>query len=186
MSTRTLRGCHTWRKLFVSGKLAGQIAPGRKVSSKAALEAQVIDTIDFNFEQLWKDKHFLHQKYVLEGRSIAQIAVEILSSREAVRMGLIEFGIKRKQRGERGQNPSQAPYGFRKVEGNLIVHLGEHRVIDSIKKMSTSGLSYRTICEFLTSIKVPTKNRGKSWQPEMIRRILNRQISMGSAQKKWS
>ena len=125
---------------------------------------------------LWKDKHFLHQKYVLEGRSIAQIAAEILSSREAVRMGLIEFGIKRKKRGEPGLNPSQAPYGFRKVEGMLIVHFGEQRVIQSIKKMSEGGLSYRTICEFLTSIKVPTKNRGKSWQPEMIRRILNRQI----------
>lgn len=88
--------------------MAGQIAPGRKVSSKAAQEAQVIDTIDFNFEQLWKDKDFLHQKYVLEGHSIAQIAAEILSSREAVRMGLIEFGIKRKTRGEPGRNPSQA------------------------------------------------------------------------------
>lgn len=124
---------------------------------------------------LWKDKHFLNQKYVLEGRSIAQIAAEILSSREAVRMGLIEFGIKRKKRGESGRNPSQVPYGFRKVEGKLIAHLGEQRVIQSVKKMSNGGVSYRTICEFLTSIKVPTKNRGKSWQPEMVRRILNRQ-----------
>lgn len=158
-------------------KLAGQIATGRKVSSKAAREAQVIDTIDFNFEQLWKDKHFLHQKYVLEGLSIAQIAAEILSSREAVRMGLIEFGIKRKKRGEPGLNPSQAPYGYRKVEGKLISHLGEQRVIQSVKKMSESGLSYRTICEFLTSIKVPTKNRGKGWQPEMVRRLLARSLA---------
>lgn len=155
-------------------ELAGQIPTGRKVSSKAALEAQVIDTIDFNFEPLWKDKHFLHQKYVLEGLSIAQIAGQILSSREAVRMGLIEFGLKRKRQGEAGQNPAQAPYGFRKVEGKLILHLAEQRVVQSVKKMSESGLSYRTICEFLNSIKVPTKNRGKSWQPEMVRRLLSR------------
>ena len=138
------------------------------------LEAQVIDTIDFNFEMLWKDKDFLLQKYVLEGRSIAQIAAEILSSREAGRMGLIVFGIKRRKRGEPGLNPAQVHYGYRKVEGKLIAHLGEQRVIGSIRKMSESGLSYRTICEFLTSIKVPTKNKGRSWQPEMVRRVLNR------------
>lgn len=154
--------------------MAGQVRAGRKVSSKSALEAQTIDTIDFNFEALWKDKDFLHQKYVIQGLSIAQIAGQILSSREAVRAGLIGAGIKRKRVGEAGKNPAQAPYGFRKLEGVLVAHLGEQRVIQSIRKMSNSGLSYRMICEFLTSIKVPTKNRGKSWQPEMIRRILTR------------
>ncbi len=119
-------------------------------------------------------KSFLHEKYFLEGLSIAQIAAEILSSRKADRSSLIEFGIKRKKQGQSGANPSQAPFGYRKVEGKPILHLGEQRVIQSVKKMSDSGLSYRTICEFLTSIKVPTKNRGKGWQPEMIRRILLR------------
>lgn len=50
-----------------------------------------------------------------------------------------------------------------------IAHLGEQRVIESIRRMSIDGLSYRKICDFLTSVGVPTKNRGKGWQPEMIR-----------------
>jgi len=40
--------------------------------------------------------------------------------------------------------------------------------------MSSDGLSYRKICDFLTALGIPTKNRGKGWQPEMIRRLLNR------------
>jgi hypothetical protein len=154
--------------------MAGQIAPGRKVSSRGVSDPQVFETIDFLYEALWKDKDFLHQKYVLEGRSIAQIAAQILSSREAVRMGLIECGIKRKAQGHPGLRPAQVPYGYRFLDGALVPHLGEQRVVSSVKKMADDSLSYRKICEFLTNVGVPTKNRGHGWHPEMIRRILKR------------
>ncbi len=154
--------------------MAGQIATGRKVSSKVALEAQVVDTIDFNFEQLWKDKHFLHQKYVLEGRSIAQIAAEILSSRAAIRNALIEFGIKRRQRGAPGKRPAQAPYGYRMSNGLMVEYKVEQRILSAVLKMSAQGLALRQICELLSKIGVPTKRRGQRWHPEMIRRILVR------------
>jgi hypothetical protein len=134
----------------------------------------VFDTIDFIIEALWKDKDFLHQKYVLEGLSIAQIAAQILSSREAIRMGLIDCGIKRKSQGKPGLRPAQVPYGYRLSNGVMVPHLGEQKVISSIKKMTDEGLSYRKICEFLISVGVPTKNRGQSWHPEMIRRVLDR------------
>ncbi len=89
-------------------------------------------------------------------------------------MGLVEHGIKRKRRGSLGSRIAQVPYGFRRSEGMLVPHLGEQRVIQSIKKMSSDGLSYRSICGFLTSIGVPTKNKGRGWQPEMVRRMLRR------------
>jgi hypothetical protein len=156
--------------------VAGQVDSGRKVSSTDSPTPQAIDTIDFIFEALWKDKDFLHQKYVLEGLSIAQIAGQILSSREAVRMGLIEHGIKRTPQGKPRQKPAQLPYGYRLSDGVMVPHLGEQRVVSSIRKMSDDSLSYRKICEFLTSVGVPTKNRGQSWHPEMIRRILTRAV----------
>ncbi|OQW45956.1 MAG: hypothetical protein A4S09_16940 [Proteobacteria bacterium SG_bin7] len=78
--------------------MAGPSVAGRKVSSTNSSDTQTCDTIDFIFECLWKDKDFLQQKYVIEGLSIAQIAAQILSSREAVRTGLIAYGIKRKSR----------------------------------------------------------------------------------------
>ncbi|PYS15653.1 MAG: hypothetical protein DMG17_14090 [Acidobacteria bacterium] len=42
--------------------------------------------------------------------------------------------------------------------------------------MSNDGLSYRKICDFWTSVGVPTKTQGKGWQPEMIRRLLSREM----------
>ena len=161
-------------------KLAGHFAAGRKVSSNAESGPQVRDTIEFIYEQLWKDKDFLHQKYVLEGRSIAQISEEILSSRAAVRDALIEFGIARKPQGKPGLRPAQVPYGYRMSNGLMVPHLGEQRVLSSVRKMADEGLSYRKICEFLTSVGVPTKNRGQRWHPEMVRRLLVRSTTAGS------
>ncbi len=137
-------------------------------------KTHLVEMIDFIHTPLWKSKTFLEEKYVKNGRSIAQIAAETLSSRDAVRRALIEFGIPLKQKGKPGLSPAQVPYGFKRLEGLLVPHQGEQRVIQSVKKMSRDGLSYRKICDFLTSVGVPTKNQGKGWQPEMIRRLLNR------------
>jgi hypothetical protein len=134
----------------------------------------VVDTIDFIHTPLWKDKNFLAQRYAVEGRSIAQIARETLSSKSAVREALLEFGFKLKGQGKPGLRPAQVPYGYRMSDGLMVPHLGEQRVVASVKKMVDGGLSYRKVCEFLTSVGVPTKNKGKSWQPEMVRRLLKR------------
>lgn len=135
----------------------------------------VVDKIDFSVEGWWRSKTFLTEKYVNLGLSIRQIADETFSSREAVRAALYEFSIPLRRKGGDRLRPSQAPYGFRKVSGELIPHLGEQRVIQSIRKMSEDGLTYRQICNYLKAIGIPTKNRGsRGWQPEMIRRILER------------
>jgi hypothetical protein len=156
------------------GKMAGHLSAGRKVSSMDLDTTYLVDIIDFAYLKLWKDKDFLQQKYVTERLSIAQIARQILSSRSAIRDALIGFGIPLRKQGNPGLRPSQVPYGFRRSAGLLVLHLGEQRVIESIRRMSIDELSYRKICDFLTSVGVPTKNRGKGWQPEMIRRILAR------------
>ena len=137
-------------------------------------KTHLVEMIDFIHTAPWKSKTFLEEKYLKNGRSIAHIAAETLSSRDAVRRALIEFGIPLKQKGKPGLRPAQVPYGFRRSNGLLVSHLGEQRVIQSVRKMSNEGLSYRKICDFLTSVGVPTKNQGKGWQPEMIRRLLSR------------
>jgi len=147
---------------------------GRKSFLAQSTIPHVIDTIDFNHTPLWQSKNFLAQKYVTEGRSIAQIAAETLSSKEAVRMALLRFEFKLRGQGKPGRHPAQVSYGYRMSDGLTVPHLGEQRVIESVKKMVHDGLTYRKICEFLTSVGVPTKNRGQSWHPEMIRRLLSR------------
>jgi hypothetical protein len=154
--------------------MAGHSDLRRNVSSKAPPVPHYVDIIDFVHTPLWKDKDFLTQKYLVERRSIAQIAAQIVSSRATVRKALIEFGIKTRQRGKPGLRPAQVPYGYRMVDGLMIPHQGEQKVLSVVQKMNAKGLSLRQICEFLTSIGVPTKRRGQRWHPEMVRRLLQR------------
>lgn len=160
--------------LFQVPKNGGPSGPGTKSFLAAGSNPHLVDIFEFVHTPLWKDKNFLAKSYAVEGRSIAQIARETLSSKSAVRDALIEFGLKLKPQGKPGLRPAQVPYGFRMLNGLMVPHLGEQRVIASIKKMVDGGLSYRKVCEFLTSVGVPTKNKGRGWQPEMIRRLLVR------------
>jgi hypothetical protein len=52
-----------------------------------------VDFVKFIYHPLRKDKVLLHEKYVKEGLSIGQISEQIFSSKEAVRIGLIDAGI---------------------------------------------------------------------------------------------
>jgi len=154
--------------------MADQAIVKRTSFLAAPPKTHLVEMIDFIHTPLWKSKTFLEEKYLKHGRSIAQIAAETLSSRAAVRDALIRFRIPLRKQGKPGLRPAQVPYGFRRSNGLLVPHLGEQRVIQSVIKMSNDGHSYRKICDFLTSVGVPTKNRGKGWQPEMIRRLLSR------------
>jgi transposase len=120
----------------------------------------------------YKDKIFLHEKYVILGLSISQIAAEIFSSRATVRDWLIEFGIAIRKPHQPHGRPSQPKYGTRKVKGQVIPHLAERRVIETVRDLSGQGLSLRAIVKVLQKMEVPTKHRGKKWHPEMVRRIL--------------
>lgn len=154
--------------------MADQLPGRRNVSSLASETLQPFETVIFDHSPLWRDKQFLTQKYVVEGRSITQIAAENFSSRAAVWAALVEFGIKRKGQGKPGLRPSQLPYGYRRSDGLMVPHLGEQRIISLVKKLTLEGMSYRRVCEFLSSAGVPTKRHGQRWQPEMIRRMINR------------
>jgi len=150
-------------------------APGRRNVSSPAIETpHPFETIIFDHSPLWRDKQFLTQKYVVEGRSISQIAAENFSSRAAVWAALVEFGIKRRGQGKPGLRPSQLPYGYRRSDGLMVPHLGEQRIIALVQKLVADGMSLRRVCEFLSSVGVPTKRQGQRWQPEMIRRMINR------------
>jgi Recombinase len=125
------------------------------------------DTIWFNPIPLYKNRDFLHQKYVIEGRSIAQIAAEIFSSKCAIRDHLLEFGFKlRKVGGQVGSS--------RKRNAKKPIQSGPtmKRVIRAVTELHGQGMSLRQIATFLTHTGMPTRGRGKSWHPEMVSRVL--------------
>ena len=57
----------------------------------------LIDSIEYNHAPQYLDKDFLHYKYVLEGLSTVQIAVQIFSSKDGPKGS------------ETGSNPSSGP-----------------------------------------------------------------------------
>jgi hypothetical protein len=120
-------------------------------------------------------KAVLHQKYVLEKRSMRQIAAEFASSKTAVRDALLRYGIPLREAGENPRRAHNLRFGRRSVNGKVVVHKGEERAIKSIFKMHREGLSNGAIARVLTEMKIPTKQQGKKWHREMVRQILVRE-----------
>ena len=109
---------------------------------------------------------------MVEGLSIRQIADEFLSSKEAVRIALINAGIALREKSKPHGRQSQAKYGQRRVNGKIVDYKKEQKVIVSAQQMWAQGLSLRQIAKNLSAIGAPTKSDGKKWHPEMVRRIL--------------
>lgn len=123
----------------------------------------------------FKDKEFLQQKYCVQGLSLAQIAGQISSSREAVRKGLIRAGITLRKHGQHHGHPAQPRFGVRVVRGQSEGHKGEHQVIEAVLKLRSKGLSLRDIATAMSRSQFYTKKRAKIWHPYMVSRILTNQ-----------
>lgn len=134
------------------------------------LKTTVISTIQHI--PLYKSKSFLNQKYSVEGLSIAQIAALCFASKEAVRSSLLRFNIPLREPHKPHGRPAQPRYGEKVVKDQVVSHQAEQRAVDAILEMSAQGLSLRQIAKVLNQMKIPTKCRGKSWHPEMVKRIL--------------
>lgn len=128
--------------------------------------------LPFRSRPAYRDNEFLHQKYTLEGLSVAQIASEIGSSKEAVRKGLFRAGIKPRAPCENYGHPSQPGFGNRIVKGRAVPHLGELRTSKLIHHYYSDGLSLRRIAAMLNQKKIPTKTNLGTWHPEMVSRVL--------------
>lgn len=143
------------------------------ISHVSIPQLELLVNREFRYIPFFKDKSFLTQKYVQEGLSIAQIAEEIRSSKDAVRKGLARFGIPIREPRRHHGNPSQARYGRQVRKGREVDHQVEQRTVDAIKELHAQKLSLRQIAKILTQMKIPTKCRGKSWHPQMVKRILD-------------
>ncbi|PIR22562.1 MAG: hypothetical protein COV44_07100 [Deltaproteobacteria bacterium CG11_big_fil_rev_8_21_14_0_20_45_16] len=118
----------------------------------------------------------VHQKYVVEGFSIKQIAKQLSLSTAAILDSLKRFGIDSRPQGGNSNRPSWAPYGKRYQFGKLVEHKGESRVIKTIiKPRFLRGDTLSSIVDFLHSQNIQTKKGGLKWQTEQIRQILLRE-----------
>jgi predicted transcriptional regulator len=95
-----------------------------------------------------------------------------LSSPETIRKLLHDFGITVREKSHHNGNPAQSRYGQKIFQGKLVDHKSELRTVKTIFKMKQEGLGLRAIARCLNEMKIPTKCRGKSWHPQMVKRIL--------------
>ncbi len=130
------------------------------------------DIVDFFHIPVYKNPTVLHAKYVVEGLSIAQIAKEFLSSKEAVRQGLIKAGIPVREKSKPHGRTAQLKFGKRLQADKEVDFKAEQRVIEMVVGMKAEGLGLRAIARCLTQMKIPTKCQGRSWHPEMVKRVL--------------
>lgn len=108
---------------------------------------------------------------MVEELSIRQIAAEFLSSKEAVRVGLLSAGIPLRKQSKPHGRQSQVKYGQRRIQGKIVDHKKEQKIITSVQQMWEQGLSLRQIAKNLSAMGVPTKCNGQKWHPEMVRRL---------------
>lgn len=69
--------------------------------------------------------------------------------------------------------PAQLKFGYKKSEGKVIPHEGERLIVEAIKDFRADGFTYRQIAQKMTALKIPTKNRKETWQPMMVKRIID-------------
>lgn len=122
---------------------------------------------------LFKNSFFLQQKYVVDGLSAKQIAMEIFSSKMAVLDALHRFGIPVREAHYHHGHPSQPCFGKRFRRHHLVDDRVEQRVILVAQELCEQGFSLRQIARVLNHMRVATKCNGKAWHPEMVRRILD-------------
>jgi hypothetical protein len=131
----------------------------------------LVDSIELAGNRAPYDPAVLHQKYVLERATLAQIGKELLCSQGAVRHALLKAGIPLRRRCDPGYLTPGRPYGVAVVKGRRVGSPLEQRVIETIKALRHDGLSFDKIAERLTQLSIPTKTRRKKWNGGCVRAI---------------
>jgi hypothetical protein len=136
-------------------------------------ETALISTIKTLPDNL--NPHVLHEKYVVEGLSVKQIAHQFASSKSGVLAALKRAEIPIRASHQTHGRPANPPYGKRITKGKLTDCSVELKVIRLVKKMAErEKLSIRAIARKLTEMDIKTRRGHSRWHHEMIRTILKR------------
>ena len=133
----------------------------------------VSETIKFSTLSQRLQKNVLRQKYIDERFSAAQLTSELGCSLTTMKKYLREFGI---VKGRGAKCKTNLGLGEKIEKGKVVDHQRELWVKETIIKMhQEEGLGFRAIARILTSMKIPTKKRGKKWEHSVVRDILRRE-----------
>ena len=134
---------------------------------------QITETIQVSQPQLYRDRDFLHQKYVVERLSTKEIAAQISSSRTAVSSGLKRFGIPIRPCDAANKTRSQLRYGEAWRKRQVVAHQRELESIEKMKRLRERGFSYWKIADVFNSMKIPTKTGRGRWHARAVQKVLD-------------
>lgn len=120
----------------------------------------------------FKDKALLHQKYVVEGYSPAEIAAQIFCSRQSVSKHLKLFGIPLRNE-DRGLTGAHV-FGYKLKRYRAILHKREQLAIEKMQELRQQGHSYEKIALVLNTAGIQTKRRTTRWHAMSVRKVLRR------------
>ncbi len=110
------------------------------------------DIIEFSWIPQYKNVTLLHQKYVEEKRTTAQIAKDFKCSTTVIKHHLAKAGIPRRR--------------------GSVISLSSKRAINLILEYSRLGMSGRKIADALNQMGFPPTKRAKSWGRNTVYLIL--------------
>ncbi|MGB0453773.1 MAG: recombinase family protein [Bacteriovoracaceae bacterium] len=120
----------------------------------------------------WRNKELLYQKYVVERRSLNELAVEFKVARQTISKQMKEFGISVRKSGANVERKRGLAYGEKCRDRKLKVHKREMENIQKMKDLRDKGFSYWKIADIFNSMAVPTKTRKGKWHAKTIHQIL--------------
>lgn len=136
------------------------------------------DILEFLAKPRFKDKVFLHQKYIVERMSTRQIAGLCFSSRPTISKHLKLHKIPIRDRDDRLLlNKGQLGLGERRLKGTIQANKTEVEIIKTIVDLRGRNYSYRQIAAWLDAKGIKTKNAYGPWKPTTIMKIFKRQLS---------
>ena len=135
----------------------------------------MVDTIEFLAKPRFKDKAFLHQKYVVERLSTEQIAGLCFSSRPTISKYLKLHKIPIRKHEERLLlNKGQLALGERRLRGSIQHNKSEQQTIRTIVGLRSQGYSYHQVAAWLDAKSIKTKNEQGLWKATTVMKIFKR------------
>lgn len=144
--------------------------PTRSLPDLAFPPGQLVDSFEFNPRYQFRDRLFLHQKYVAEGLSPEQIAAETFSSRKVIVKHLKGSGIVLRTKDRRKTGP--LPFGVRRRQYRVMVDKRATLAIMRMRQLREQGLSYDRIAGVLNTMGIKTCSGRAQWYAKTVREVL--------------
>jgi len=134
--------------------------------------AQIVMFSSILSDPSFKNKSFLHQKYVVEGLTCGEIADQIFSARTTILKYLKLHGIPVRETGTNQKRKRGLGYGQKVQCRHIENHQREQENIKKMRELRDKGYSYWKIAEVFNTLKIPTKTRKGKWHAKTIQQIL--------------